>query len=114
MDLPVFGFVSVHDVPLSDGSAREADWLAGVAATGRPVAHLWSGTTGLVAPRSYERLPHWASARARSAAAGWPVQVRSSGGGLVPQGPGVCNLSLAWPAPGAGPTRTDRIYRALT
>ena len=28
---------------------------------------------------------------------GWPVWQRRSGGGLVPQGPGIVNLSLAWP-----------------
>ena len=114
MSLPVFGFVSVHDVALPDGTAREADWLSGVAASGRPVAHLWRGTAGFVVPRSYERLPHWSQACVHGAATGWPVQVRSSGGGLVPQGPGVWNLSLAWPAPGAAPTGTDGIYRALT
>jgi hypothetical protein len=114
MGLPVFGFVSVHDVALDDGITRESGWLAGVAATGRAVAHLWRGTAGIVVPRSYERLPRWAAACAGSAAAGWPVQVRSSGGGLVPQGPGVWNLSLAWPAEGASPTGTDEIYRALT
>jgi len=31
----------------------------------------------------------------------------------VPQGPGVWNLSLAWPAPAAMPTNTDAVYRAL-
>jgi lipoate-protein ligase A len=51
---------------------------------------------------------------AESAAAGWPVQVRASGGGLVPQGPGVWNLSLVWAAPGSTPSATDEIYRALT
>lgn len=114
MSLPVFGFVTVHQVVLADGVACERDWQARVAATGRAVAHLWRGKPALVAPRSHERLPRWAQASAASAAEGWPVQLRESGGGLVPQGPGVLNLSLIWPAGGAGPSGTDAIYRALT
>src|SRR5262245_28394278 len=101
--LPAFGFVTVHEAPLHDGIAREAEWLAQVAATGRAAAQLWCGPPGFVVPRSYERRPRWAEARAESAAAGWPVQVRASGGGLVLQGLGVLDLSLAWPAPGDGP-----------
>ena len=114
--LPVFGFVSVHERPLPDGTAREQQVLAELAAcgpTGRARAWLWQGVQGLVVPRSYERRPHWTEACAAAAARGWPVQVRASGGGLVPQGPGVWNLSLAWPAPGAVPTGTDAIYRDL-
>jgi lipoate-protein ligase A len=67
-----------------------------------------------VVPRSYERRPRWDEARAASAAAGRPVQVRVSGGGLVPQGPGVLNLTLAWPAPADAPLGIDAIYRAFT
>jgi len=112
--LPVFGFVAVHRTPLPDGTACEDAWLREVAASGRPLAHLWQGAQGLVVPRSYERLPNWQAACAESAATGWPVQVRASGGGLVPQGPGVLNLSLLWPAGSATPSGTDDIYRALT
>ena len=114
MSLPVFGFVTVHQAALAGGVACERDWLARVAATGRAVAHLWRSTPALVAPRSHERLPRWAQACAASAAEGWPVELRVSGGGLVPQGPGVLNLSLIWPAGGADPSGTDAIYRALT
>jgi lipoate-protein ligase A len=75
------------------------------------VAHLWSAPTGLVAPRRCGALPGWAAAAADPAHG--EVQVRASGGGLVPQGPGVWNLSLIWPAPSAAPSGTDAIYRAL-
>ncbi len=112
--LPVFGFVSVHDAPLADGMAREDEWLHAVASRGRPAAHLWQGVTGFVAPRSYARLPRWSEACAASSARGWPVQVRASGGGLVPQAPGMLNLTLAWPAASATPHGSDAIYRALT
>jgi lipoate-protein ligase A len=114
MTLPVFGFVAVHELPLVDGIAREAEWLRQVAESRHAAAHLWHGLDGFVVPRSYERLPRWAEACAASAEAAWPVQVRTSGGGLVPQGPGLWNLSLAWPTPAATPIATESVYRSLT
>ena len=110
MSLPVFGSVTVHEQPLAGGVACESDWMARCAATGLPEAHLWQAPVGLVVPRRYTLLPGWAAAR--GAAAG-EVQVRSSGGGLVPQGPGVWNLSLVWPAPTATPVDTTAVYLAL-
>ena len=77
------------------------------------MAHLWRGTTGLVVPRSYERESGFAHACAQAALHGWPVQVRASGGGLVPQGPGVLNLSLVWRAAQVQPHGTDAVYRGL-
>lgn len=112
--LPAFPFVAVHLAPLADGMVREADWLTLAARSGRPSAHLWSATPGFVVPRSYERLPGWAAACAVTEAAGGTVQVRASGGGLVPQGPGLLNLSLAWVAgESATPRDTDAIYREM-
>lgn len=107
MVLPVFGYVCVHRQPLAGGIAREADWMAHCAASGRAAAHLWQAPTGLVVPRRYTTLPGW------PAACDGELQVRASGGGLVPQGPGVWNLSLMWPAPDATPRGTDAIYQAL-
>jgi lipoate-protein ligase A len=110
VSLPTFAFVSVHPEALADGIAREAEWLAGCAASKRALAHLWHGPSGFIVPRRYALLPGWASLGREHAAA---VQVRASGGGLVPQGPGVWNLSLMWPAASATPSATDAIYRAL-
>lgn len=111
--LPPFGFVSIYDTPLVDGMAREAEWMAGSAASGRAAAKIWSAPQGLVVASSYERLPNFRAACRASAAAGWPVQVRGSGGGIVPQGPGVLNFSLVWRSDSATPNRTDAIYTAL-
>ncbi|MEO8122955.1 MAG: lipoate--protein ligase [Burkholderiales bacterium] len=111
--MPTFDFVSVYDKPLADGTALEAEWMARTAETGRAAAKVWGAPAGLSVPRSYERLPTWQAACQASAAAGWPVQVRGSGGGIVPQGPGVLNLSLVWPSDSATPSRTDAIYQAL-
>ena len=113
VSLPVFGFVTVHERPLADGMAQEARWCEQVAATGRAVAHLWQGVPGFVVPRRYERLPRWREACAAAVARGRSVQVRASGGGLVPQGPGVWNLSLVWRAPQAAPVDTTSLYAAF-
>lgn len=111
MDLPRFAFVAVHQEALADGIAAEGEWLQRCAELGRASAHLWRGTEGLVVPRRYTALPGWGAALAAQPPG--TVQVRASGGGLVPQGEGLWNLSLAWPAPGATPTGTDAVYGAL-
>ena len=108
MTLPRFGRVEVHPRPLADGVAREAGWMAAAAATGQASAHLWRGEPGLVVPRSCTLLPGWQTALSRHA-----LQVRASGGGVVPQGPGVLNLSLVWPAETALPSDAEAVYRAL-
>ena len=116
MSLPVFGALDIRATPPAD-AADDADaelaWMARAAATGRAGATLWHGRRGLVAPRSYLRLPAWSAACAASAAAGWPVRLRTSGGGIVPQGPEVLNLSLAWCSGAARPSAADAIYAAL-
>jgi len=108
--LPTFGFVSVYREPLADGVVREAEWMERCALTGRATAHLWRAPAGFVVPRRYVRLPGWAALRDT-----WTgeVQERASGGGLVPQGPGLWNLSLVWPAPSAMPVDIGGIYLAL-
>jgi lipoate-protein ligase A len=86
--------------------------MASAAATGRASAHVWRGAPGLVVPRSCTSLPGWpVAARAHR-----PL-VRCSGGGVVPQGPGLLNLSLVWRADAdateGAPSGTEAIYRAL-
>ncbi len=46
-------------------------------------------------------------------ARGWPVWLRRSGGGLVPQGPGIINLSLAWPVQQPLGEAAEPIYHSL-
>ena len=110
MELPRFGFVSVHERALADGIACEAAWMAAAAHGDRAAAHLWQGTPGWVVPRRSTALPCWAAVAARHGSA---LQVRRSGGGLVPQGPGLWNLSLVWPAGAATPADMHAIYAAL-
>lgn len=114
MSLPAFGFVSVHARLLADGIAAETGWMASCAASGRAAAHLWRGEPGLIVPRSCTLQAGWPAA-----AQAHRVLVRASGGGVVPQGPGLLNLSLVWrndaasAEAGAAPIGTEAIYRAL-
>ncbi len=64
---------------------------------GEAVAQLWQAPQGFVVPGSYRKFANLATVSESFAARGWPVWMRRSGGGLVPQGPGILNLSLARP-----------------
>ncbi len=108
MTLPRFGFVTVHQRPLADGIAAEAEWMEAAAASGRAAAHLWSGEPALVVPRSCTAQPGWAAA-----AQAQRVLVRASGGGVVPQGPGIVNLSLVWRGETGAPVGTEALYGEL-
>jgi lipoate-protein ligase A len=110
MDLPGFDSVTVHREPLVGGVDREGEWMARCASTGRAAAHLWQVPVGFVVPRRYTLLPGWAAA---SRNAHGEARVRASGGGLVPQGPGVWNLSLVWSMRNAPLSNTDGVYRGL-
>lgn len=61
-----------------------------------PVASIWQTQRSLVVPRSYRRFDAFDAACGQFAQQGWPVIVRQTGGGIVPQGPGIVNLSLAY------------------
>lgn len=113
MPLPRFATLQHHAAPLADGIAAERGWAEALAAGGGPQAHLWQGVPGWAVPASYARAPGWAAWQAHCAQAGTPVHVRSSGGGLVPQGPGLWNLSLLWRTEKAEPVQADGVYRAL-
>lgn len=113
MSLPAFDEIACHREPLADGIAFESEWLAHAADTGRATAHLWRSPQMLVVPRSYVGLPGWAEACTAAAAAGWPVRVRGSGGGLVPLGSGVLNLSLVWRTPLAAAIDPHTTYRGI-
>jgi len=83
------------------------------AAAGGPIAAVWQAHQSLVVPRTYQRFAAFEQARQTSAAGGWPVVVRQSGGGLVPQGGGIVNFSLAQRWEGAALTHTDAVYQSL-
>ncbi|GAB7536603.1 lipoate--protein ligase family protein [Burkholderia sp. 3C] len=100
------------DAGATDPLAAEAALLSRAEAGGC-VAHLWQAPPSLVAPRSYRRFAALERARAEFAARGCPVHLRLSGGGLVPQGPGILNLSLAYPVRGTVGALSEAVYRHL-
>ncbi len=87
-------------------------WLE-QALEGEATATIWHGQPGLVAPLSYRRYADLAEVSAVLRRCGWPVRLRRSGGGVVPQGPGILNLSLAYPCEGAPGERTEPVYLHL-
>ncbi|MER1966496.1 lipoate--protein ligase family protein [Castellaniella sp. GW247-6E4] len=95
----------------SDGRADE-DLIPQAAALG-PVARIWEAPRGLVVPRTYASLPGFDHVREAFAREGWPIAVRQSGGGVVPQGPGILNLSLALPLRGRPLDHSEALYRLI-
>ncbi|HBP29260.1 MAG TPA: hypothetical protein DD666_07575 [Advenella kashmirensis] len=83
-----------------DGRSRrdsEARLLDQVDRQGQRLAVIHQASQGISVPRSYQRNRHFEAASKQLAAAGLPVDVRLSGGGVVPQAAGVINLHLAYP-----------------
>ncbi|MET0917401.1 MAG: lipoate--protein ligase family protein [Burkholderiales bacterium] len=85
-----------------------------LAAAGRAVASLWEAPSpALVAPRSYRRYERFKEVGADFAHRGMPVLLRQSGGGVVPQGPGILNLSVAFAVDGPHARSGEWIYESL-
>ncbi|QRQ84416.1 lipoyl protein ligase domain-containing protein [Cupriavidus oxalaticus] len=97
-----------HADPLQDELA-----LLELAAQGRQVAQLWEAPLSLVVPRTYQRHAGFEAARSEFARQGCPVFLRMSGGGLVPQGPGILNLSLAYSVGQPPGALSDAVYLHL-
>ena len=80
---------------------------------GEAVAQLWQAPQGFVVPGSYRKFAELPATSEQFASRGWPVWLRRSGGGLVPQGPGIVNLSLAWPVYHSLGEAAEPIYLSL-
>lgn len=91
MPLPAHFHVVQHSIALANGMDLEWQWMQQAAKDGLPYAHLWQSLPGWVVPKSY--LLHASEKLLQQLG----CQIRSSGGGLVPQGRGIWNLSLVWP-----------------
>lgn len=76
-------------------------------------ACIWQAPQGLVVPRTYAARSGFGDIRAELADQGWPVHVRQSGGGVVPQGPGILNISLARRFTGRPLDHADAFYQHL-
>ncbi|NYT86811.1 lipoyl protein ligase domain-containing protein [Pollutimonas harenae] len=93
--------------------ARFDESLIALAAQQGPCASIWEAEQGLVVPRTYRRYVDFEHACQQSEQAGWPVTVRHSGGGIVPQGPGIINLSLAYSVHGKPLDHSDAAYQLI-
>ncbi|MFT4464216.1 MAG: lipoyl protein ligase domain-containing protein [Sodalis sp. (in: enterobacteria)] len=96
----------------SDATRAEEGMYSATAAV-QAVALVWHAPLSLVAPVSYRRFAGFAQVCQDFAADGCPVLLRKSGGGLVPQGPGIINLSLAYPTDHAFGDAAEDVYRHL-
>lgn len=98
-----------HVGGVADGLALEAEAFT---SDGVSVC-LWSPRRrALVCPANLRRKSGFDAARRNSAARGWPLHLRPTGGGAVPQGPGALNLALAFTAGRA--FTIDDGYRLIT
>jgi lipoate-protein ligase A len=91
-------------------AAQFDESLIALAAEQGPTAAVWRTRQGLVVPRTYQRFDAFAHACEVFARDGWPVTVRQSGGGIVPQGDGIINLSLAYVVEGKPLDHSDQAY----
>ncbi|WER49713.1 lipoate--protein ligase family protein [Cupriavidus sp. WKF15] len=106
-----FAFIEPH--PSEDDPLQAELALLDLAAQGSQAAQLWEAPVSLVVPRSYLRYERFEAARDRFARRGCPVWLRMSGGGLVPQGPGILNLSLAYSVDGPPGALSEAVYLHL-
>lgn len=86
---------------IESGLQAEQDLLASVCAGDAEFGLLfWQPTDrALVMPRRLNRLPHFDHACEVSAAAGWPVLLRETGGEPVPQSAATINIALVYAPP---------------
>ncbi|WP_150297263.1 lipoate--protein ligase family protein [Salipiger aestuarii] len=106
---------AVRELAIADALAWEATCLTGIAAGHRAaITQLWSCEPALVAPAGLARLPGFARACAQATDAGWPVHLRATGGDLVPQGPGIVNLTLMFRGPPDASSTLEDAYKRLT
>lgn len=97
-----------------DALEREALMLERVASgTSIHECEVWATTQCLVASQRMARLAGFHDHATTSAASGWPVHVRGTGGSLVPQGSGIINVSLAFASTLAAAPTIEDAYAAL-
>lgn len=105
---------TLYDAPDIDGlDLRFDESLMRTAAKQGPAACIWQACQGLVVPRTYLRSAAFDDVCDAFGRRGWPVSVRHSGGGVVPQGPGILNISLAYAIEGPPLDHSDAAYQLL-
>ena len=101
-------------LPSGDALAKEVELLRMVSEdSGRRFIWLWSSPQALVSPRKLAAKPLFSKVSAESLASGWPVETRSTGGDVTPQGPGIINVTHAYTAPSEVTFDLEREYARL-
>ena len=80
---------------------------------GGPTYRIWTNRRCIVVTRREARLPAYAEAARASAAEGWPVVVRDSGGTAIPHLPSTLQVTLGLPRRPGGEPSIEAVYRAL-
>ncbi|SHH98753.1 lipoyl protein ligase domain-containing protein [Marivita hallyeonensis] len=94
--------------------AREATLLADVSENpDKRVVWLWRSPQCLIAPRKLSRLPAYGAVAQSLTENGWPVALRSTGGDVTPQGPGIVNVTHVYARPSKEKFDLDREYDRL-
>lgn len=97
----------------AESPARSDETLMRESVTQGPLASVWHASQALVVPRTYTHSDNFDHTCATFKANGWPVLVRHSGGGVVPQGAGIVNVSMAYPYEGRPLDHADVAYGLL-
>src|SRR5581483_5864860 len=104
----------------SPGTGAEADVAAemalldaSLAGPARPILRLWRTHRCLVVTPLLAHKPDFQAAADASAARGWPVVVRRTGGGPVPQGPQTLSISLASAHPREAAPGIDAVFQSF-
>lgn len=103
-------------IPLSPQNHHSSTFdesMLALAARNGPVAGIWQSSQGLVVTRNYRRYERFNAACEIFLKQSWPISVRLSGGGIVPQGPGIINLSLAYAVAGSPLEHSDSVYQRI-
>lgn len=77
-----------------DGEVKLLDAVSD--APERCLMGIWQSPQSLVAPNGFRRKHGIEAARLASAARGWPVSFRCTGGDVTPQGVGIANVTLSY------------------
>jgi lipoate-protein ligase A len=88
------GFAMIETCEAGDALSREIELLDRVSRDpDQRFLWIWQAPQSLVAPRKLSTLPMYTDAARELSADGWPVSLRSTGGDVTPQGPGIVNVT---------------------
>jgi lipoate-protein ligase A len=109
--MAMIGFADFPFAAAIDHERALLDRVAGGAAD--RALSFWTTEACLVAPRNLTVRPGFAAAAALLAADGMRVHERDTGGDLMPQGPGIVNVTLVFATPAAAQLSIAEAYDAL-